>query len=60
MTAEEKWDKLRAHFVAIRRHMDHIAALPSITGVPDVHDQGYNHALNDVLGLIHRLDQEDK
>jgi hypothetical protein len=48
MTAEEKWDKLRAHYVGVHRHM-----------VPgDQWDAGYKAALDELLAFIHRFDQE--
>jgi hypothetical protein len=54
MTAEEKWDKLRAHLVGIRRYMiDQRSHHPQETSA---WDDGYIAALNEVVGRIRSLD----
>jgi hypothetical protein len=54
MTAEEKWDKLRAHLVGIRRYMiDQRSHRPQETSA---WDDGYVAALNEVVGRIRSLD----
>lgn len=49
MTAEEKWDKLRAHVVARTRHMP-----PG-----DDYDNGYKAGLLEVQSLMRRFDKGD-
>ena len=49
MTAEEKWDKLRAHVVVRIRH----------TMIMDSYDEGYEAGLLEVKDLIRRFDRDE-
>jgi hypothetical protein len=50
MTAEEKWDKLRAHVVARKRHLD--------PPREDEYECGVKAAMVEIAALIHRFDEE--
>jgi len=50
MTAEEKWDKLRAHVVSTVRE----------TVPVDTYEQGFKAGMAEVLGIIKRFDKEGK